>query len=314
VDITQVARAPRTAAALAIVCLSILVMVLLAGCATTVVTSVPGTANATATTTATPKGGVKATPTSAGGNGPQSCLAIAGFGSATPVSNDGRLANVPFPTSAGYMTEAVDVVNSTGLYEVLRFDVCTPNNTANGIHSYYAGAFPSQGWKQASTYPYDGGYQAPCGDPYCWKVGSTPEFSSLENVQAAGNGFVTYRLRLAFPPTLPNCNNILPPGNSLSYHFWWDGTQPSVPVPPLSVMGLGDGHGVGSKTVFSEFMCSPGTASSVATYMNNELTQHGWSATSQSLCGSTGWVINGSGLAISWHITNPTDWELSYCQ
>jgi hypothetical protein len=170
------------------------------------------------------------------------------------------------------------------------------------------------GWTQSSTYPYDGGYQASCGDPYCWKVGSTPEFSSLEVVSAAGNGFVTYRMRLAFPPTVPDCSNILPPGNPLVYYFFWTGQQPSVPLPPLTVQGLGDGHGVGGKTVFSEVMCSPGTGASIGAYMSKETGQHGWSSTSQSLCGSTGWVINSAGLALKWAVANPQEWTMSYCQ
>ncbi|MGO8947476.1 MAG: hypothetical protein ACLQUY_07405 [Ktedonobacterales bacterium] len=222
------------------------------------------------------------------------------------------MSNVPFPSNAE-STEAVDTVNQTGLYEVLTFNVCAPNTTTSALYSFYASQFPSMGWTQSTLYPYDGGYQAPCGDPYCWGIDEPPEFSSLEVVQAAGNGFVTYRMRLAFPPSLPDCSNIVPPGNVTAPVFFWD-QQPTVPLPPLTVEGMGDGHGVGSKTVFSEAMCSPGTASSVNSYMNSELTQHGWSATSQNLCGTTGWVINNAGLAIAWNVGNPLDWSLSYCQ
>jgi hypothetical protein len=120
-------------------------------------------------------------------------------------------------------------------------------------------------------------------------------------------------MRLAFPPTLPDCSNILPPGNSLTLLFFWD-QQPSVPLPPLTVEGLGDGHGVGGKTVYSQTMCSPGTASSISSYMGKELINHGWSKTSQNLCGTTGWRINSSGLAINWNVSDPQSWTLSYCQ
>ena len=68
------------------------------------------------------------------------------------------------------------------------------------------------------------------------------------------------------------------------------------------------------KTVYSQAMCSPGTASSISSYMGKELGNHGWSSTTQNLCGTTGWVINGSGLAIKWNLSNPQDWMLSYCQ
>ena len=70
-------------------------------------------------------------------------------------------------------------------------------------------------WKQSSTYPYDGGYQAPCGDPYCWsRVPSSPNFLSLEKVTNVGNGLVTYGIRLACPPGNPDCSNIVPGGGS----------------------------------------------------------------------------------------------------
>ncbi|HLY29524.1 MAG TPA: hypothetical protein VKQ36_00725 [Ktedonobacterales bacterium] len=315
--IMRVLRSSRKAAASAFVCLGVFAMALLAGCSSTAGSSTPpgsgSVSNATATATTGSGNGATATPHGGGNANPQSCQDIAGFGNAGPVPEGGRLSNVPFPSNA-QSTEGVDVVNSTGLYEVLKFDVCAPNTTTSALHSYYASQFPGMGWAQSSTYPYDGGYQAACGDPYCWKVGSQPEFSSLENVQAAGNGFVTYRMRLAFPPTVPDCSNILPPGNPLTYHFFWDGEQSTVPLPPLTVEGLGDGHNVGSKSVFSQFMCSPGTAASISSYMSTELSHHGWSNTSQNLCGTTGWMINNAGLAIDWQVSSATDWELNYCQ
>jgi hypothetical protein len=296
----------------ACVCLGVLTMVLLAGCSTTSGTSIPSGTSTTTSSNSTPAGVGSSTPTSGSSANVQNCEQIPGFSGAGPIPEGGRLDNVPFPSNA-VSTEAVDTVNQTGLYEVMEFNVCAPATTPTALRSYYASQFPSMGWTQSSTYPYDGGYQAACGDPYCWKVGQQPEYSSLEVVTAAGSGFVTYRMRLAFPPTLPDCSNILPPGNSLIYYFFWD-QQPTVPLPPLTVEGLGDGHGVGSKTVFSQAMCSPGTTASISAYMSKELSQHGWSSTSQSLCGSTGWVINGPGLAVKWSVGNSQDWSLSYCQ
>ena len=293
-------------------------MVLLAGCSSTSGTVTPTTtgginsSTATSGSTTTAGGTGSTTPTTGGSANVANCQQISGFSGAGPIPEGGRLSNVPFPSNAE-STEAVDTVNQTGLYEVLEFNVCAPSTTTAAVHSYYASQFPSMGWAQSSTYPYDGGYQAACGDPYCWKVGSTPEFSSLENVQAAGSGFVTYRMRLAFPPTVPDCSNVSPPGNSLNLLFFWD-QQPTVPLPPLTVEGMGDGHGIGGKTVYSQAMCSPGTASSISSYMSKELGNHGWSATSQNLCGSTGWRINSSGLAISWNVSNPQEWTLNYCQ
>jgi hypothetical protein len=299
--------------AAAFVCLGVFAMVL-AGCSTTAGSSVTlGTSNVATTTSGAGNNATgTATPTSAGNANPQNCQQIPGFSGAGPIPEGGRLSNVPFPANA-QATQAVDTVNQAGLYEVLKLNVCAPNTTTSALYSYYASQFPSMGWTQSTMYPYDGGYQASCGDPYCWGVNEPPEFASLEIVQAAGNGFVTYRMRLAFPPSLPDCSNIAPQGNVTAPVFFWD-QQPTVSLPPLTVEGIGDGHGVGSKTVYSEAMCSPGTASSVNSYMNSELTHHGWSATSQNLCGTTGWVINTAGLAINWAVSNPLSWTLSYCQ
>lgn len=310
----HLSKLSRSTAVFAFVCLGVFAMVLAACSSTAGTTTTSGTASVASATASTGNAGnsATATPTSAGNANAQTCQQIPGFSGAGPIPEGGRLSNVPFPTDAE-STEAVDTVNQTGLYEVLEFNVCAPHTTTSAVYSFYAGQFPSMGWAQSSTYPYDGGYQASCGDPYCWKVGPTPEFSSLEIVHAAGNGFVTYRMRLAFPPTLPDCSNIVPPGNSPTPLFFWD-QQSAVPLPPLTIEGLGDGHGVGGKTVYSQTMCSPGTASSINSYMNAELTKHGWSATSQNLCGTTGWVINNAGLAISWNVSNPVDWSLSYCQ
>jgi hypothetical protein len=293
-------------------CLAILTMVLLAGCSATSGTRTKTGNSSTPVSSSTRGTGGSSTPTSGTTSKVQNCQQLPGFSGAGPIPEGGRLSNVPFPSNA-VSTEASDVVNQTGLYEVLEFNVCAPGTTPTAIRSYYASQFPSMGWTQSSTYPYDGGYQASCGDPYCWKVGSTPEYSSLEVVTAPGSGFVTYRMRLAFPPTVPDCSSILPPGNPLVYYFFWD-QQPTVPLPPLTVEGLGDGHSVGSKTVYSQTMCSPGTAASINAYMSKEMSHHGWSSTSQTLCGTTGWDINSSGLALKWSVTDPKDWTMSFCQ
>ncbi len=292
----------------ALLLLGVMSLLVLAGCSGTTGAGTAG--NATATKAAT---SATATTTGGGGGGnPQSCQQINGFSQAGPIPEGGRLSNVPFPTGS-QSTEGGDVVNTTGLYEVLEFGVCSPNTTVTAVRSFYASQFPGMGWQQSSTYPYDGGYQASCGDPYCWKTGSQPEFSSLEKVTDAGNGFVTYNMRLAFPPTLPDCSNIVPGGGAPTLVFFWD-QQPTVPLPPLTAEGLGDGHGVGNKTVYDQFMCSAGTASSVNTYLSSEMSKHGWTATSQNLCGSTGWVINGSGLALKWTVSDPTNWQMAFCQ
>lgn len=301
-------RLPR-AVMLAVLFLGAVSVVALTGCSSTsgsgtsgiaTATSAPGAATATATGSA-----------GSGNSAPQTCQQVPGFSQAGPIPEGGRLSNLAFPTGS-QANQLTDVVNTTGLYEALVFGVCSPNTTASAVHSFFAAQFPSSGWQQSSTYPYDGGYLASCGDPYCWKVGAQPEFSSLEKVTDAGGGFVTYNIRLAFPPTLPDCSNIVPDGAPVLQFFWEQ--QPTVPLPPLTAQGLGDGYGTGGKTVFSQDECSAGTAASVNSFLTTEMSNHGWSATSQNLCGSTGWVINSAGLALKWVVTDPTHWTMNYCQ
>ncbi len=55
-------------------------------------------------------------------------------------------------------------------------------------------------------------------------------------------------IRLASPPSNPDCSNIVPGIGTIEF-FW--SQQPPVPVPPLTVEGMGSGHGVGGKTVYS---------------------------------------------------------------
>jgi hypothetical protein len=70
--------------------------------------------------------------------------------------------------------------------------------------SYFASGLPHAGWTQAPRLPYDGAYQASCGDPYCWKKDHAPRYVSLESVTSHGGGVVTYHIRLAVPPNEPS--------------------------------------------------------------------------------------------------------------
>jgi hypothetical protein len=245
---------------------------------------------------------------------PTTCTQLPGFAQAGPPPQAGALlGSIPFPSNSVFTSLNTVEGNTPGLYDVEFMNVCSPNTTANTIRSNFASQLPSYSWAQSSTFPYDGGYQAPCGDPYCWSRSSVPNFLSLEKVTDAGNGLVTYGIRLAIPPSPPDCSNIAPPGGGTpSLEFFWS-QQPSVPVPPLSAEGLGDGHGVGSKTVYSQALCSPGTTASVTKFMSTELGKLGFVATNQSLCGSTGWVVKNN-LAVNWSVSNPVDWTLSFCQ
>lgn len=291
---------------------SFLLVASIAGCASS--TNANGTTE-TGNTSATSAPTTAPTSASASNSAPTTCNQVHGFAQAGPPPQAGALlGSIPFPGNS-VLTNLVHVAGGgVGLYEVQMMQVCTANTTVSAIHSQFATQAPGNGWTQSSTYPYDGGFQAPCGDPYCWsRVPSLPNFLSLEKVTSVGNGLVTYGIRLAIPPSAPDCSNIAPPGGGTpTLEFFWS-QQTAVPVPPLTAEGLGDGHDVGGKGVYSQFMCSPGTATSIKTFMSSELGKQGFTATNQSLCGTTGWVVKGS-LAIAWNVSSPTDWSLSYCQ
>lgn len=283
-----------------------------AGCATTINSTERSNPNITIASTQAPG----STATSATASKPTTCSQVSGFAQAGPPPHAGAvLGSIPFPDPSNSLYTSLNQVagGGPGLYLVEYMQVCTPNTTASAVRSHFASQAPNTGWTQSSTYPYDGGYQASCGDPYCWsRTPQAPSFLSLEKVTDVGNGLVTYGIRIAAPPSNPDCSNIVPGGGSGTLEFFWS-QQPSVPVPPLSVEGMYDGHQVSGKTVLSQSMCSPGTVTSVKTFMSKELTKLGFVATSQSWCGSTGWVVKNN-LAISWNVSSPTNWSLSYCK
>ena len=274
----------------------------LSACAVSCSTSATGSPTATATAT------------TAAIAAPTTCNQLPGFGQAGPLPQAGNiLGGIPFLPNSVYTSLNPVAGGTPGLYGVQLMQTCTSNSSVSAVYASFTGQLPGNGWPQSSTYPYDGGYQAPCADPYCWTRTNYREYLALEKVTDAGNGLVTYGIRIAVPPSTPDCSNIVPPGGSTPpLEFFWS-QQPSIPVPPLTAEGLYEGHSVGAKTVLSQSMCSPGTAASVTGFMSTELGKLGFTSTSQSLCGSTGWVIK-NGLAISWNGGSATDWTLSYCQ
>jgi hypothetical protein len=271
--------------------------------------------SASTSTSNTPGAGSPTTPPAATAtSAPTTCTHLPGFAQAGALPQAGNiLGGIPFMSNTVYTSLNPVAGGTPGLYGVDLMQACTANTSVNAVHSNFATQSPANGWPQSSTYPYDGGYQAPCGDPYCWMRTNYREYLSLEKVTDAGSGLVTYGIRIAVPPSTPDCSSIAPPGGGTpTLEFFWS-QQPSIPVPPLSAEGLYDGHGVGSKTVLSQSMCSPGTVASVKSFMSTELGKLGFKSTSQSLCGTTGWVLK-NGLAISWNVGSATNWTLSYCQ
>ena len=248
-------------------------------------------------TTSEQSGG--STPT-AGGSTPTSqpvsqqattCPNLSGFSGAQAATAGSGFGDVSFPSNS-ISTSIATSGGGAGRFTIKQFDACTPSTTTSAIYSFFASGLPGSGWSGASTYPYDGAWQASCGDPYCWKKDSKPRYVSLEKVTNRGNGLVSYHVRLAIPPAGPTCSS----GVDIYSGKTWDPNTSDVPVqsPPFTLDGLGDGYddSAAAHTAMQD-MCSAGNMTAVNNFFNTELPKHGWnhstpSSAMSSACHTTG--------------------------
>jgi hypothetical protein len=276
-------------------------------------------ASATATNTPTPSVLPSPTATSA----PTQCAQLPGFANAGPATAGSGFGDVPFLGNS-ISTAITASGGGDGRYTIRQFDVCSPSTSDSAVHALYASGMPSSSWSQVATFPYDGGVQASCGDPYCWTKDKTPRFASLEKVTPHANGLVTYHLRLAVPPTPPSC---MPDSIGIYATRSYDVTLPdtqNVPAPPLTKDGLGDGFQKGNVSRESYVgECSAGSGASINSFFNTELAKAGWSYSTPpsalaSACTTSGkqwwkgktifgWSLNGSAGA------SGTFWQFGYC-
>ncbi|HEV8190835.1 MAG TPA: hypothetical protein VGP82_05035 [Ktedonobacterales bacterium] len=254
--------------------LALLLIVALAGCTSTVtVTGETGTSSATPTTAA-----AAASPTVAVPAGADACLSQSGFSGAVAATAGGGFDDVAFPAHS-VSTSITASHGGDGRFTIRQFDVCTASTSTSSVRSFFASGLPHAGWTQAPLYPYDGAYQASCGDPYCWKKDHAPRYVSLESVTSHSGGVVTYHMRLAIPPHEPDCT----PDSAGIYGTrkydttLTDSPSPGFPAPPLTKDGLGSFGDSGTKTQggFSG-MCSAGSSSTINSFFNTELPAHGW--------------------------------------
>jgi hypothetical protein len=228
--------------------------------------------------------------------------------------------DVPFPGSS-LSTPLVEHSTGTGLFTIYLFQVCSPNTSKSSVQSFFSGQMVAKGWVYSPTLPFDGGYQAPCGDAYCWVYGApqaAPRYVGLEKVTELGNGLVSYQMRIFVPPTIPTCPHFNAFTSFLPQHQ-------EVPLPPETVVEPGDASGA----VTSNGMCSAGTQTSINQFMSTELANLGWhqgtfnpggSATFN--CGGAflGWISPDHTHAVSWDtahghaVTNGWYWSLQSCR
>jgi hypothetical protein len=270
------------------------------------------------------------TPTAAGGGStptPQqatTCPNLSGFSGAQAATAGAGFGDVAFPSNS--ISTAIAISGGgAGRFTIKQFDACTPSTTTSAIYSFFANGLPGSGWAGVSTYPYDGAWQASCGDPYCWKKDYKARYVSLEKVTDRGNGLVSYHVRLAVPPAGPTCSS----GIDIYAGKTWDpnvGDVPGLGAPPFTLDGLGDGYddSVAAHTSIQD-MCSAGSGTAINNFFNSELAKHGWSHSTpssamSSACHTTGaqwwkgkdlfqWTIDTSGSPAA----NTVYWNYNYC-
>jgi hypothetical protein len=223
----------------------------------------------------------------------QVCQVILSGATLQPATAGAGFSDVAFPPDS-FSTSLATSHGGDGRFTIKQFDVCSYANGADAIRSFFANGLPSSGWNQAAMYPYNGAYQAPCGDPYCWSKGTAPRYVSLEQVTDRHNGYVTFHVRLAVPPTPPTCTpdpaGIYP---TRSYDTTLPNTSSSLPAPPLTKDGLGSAGTNGNVTHAGYGgECSAGSAASINAFFTTELPALGWNHSmppaSLAPCGTTG--------------------------
>jgi hypothetical protein len=302
-----------------IIGLALMLVLALAGCTSTVtVTGEPGSTSATATTAVVPS------PTAAPPSGAEACLAQSGFSGAVTATAGSGFDDVAF-LAHSVSTSITASHGGDGRFTIRQFDVCTPGTTTSAVRSFFASGLPHAGWTQASLYPYDGAYQASCGDPYCWKKDHAPRYVSLEAVTAHSGGIVTYHVRLAIPPREPDCT---PDSIGIYATRTYDATlssSPGIAAPPLTKTGIGSFGDNGTKSQGGvSGMCSAGSGSTINSFYNTELPSHGWhhSTPPSSLtgpCGTSGTQWWKGNIIFSWNIegsagASGTFWGWGLCQ
>ncbi len=194
---------------------------------------------------------------------------------AGPATAGPHFTDVIFPANS-VSTSIAQHSSGTGQWSISLFNVCSPNNSAAAVRAFFAAQLPGHSWVQSPTLPFNGSYQAPCGDPYCWAKDTAPRYVGLENVADAGNNNVTYRIRLFIPPPLPQCPSpFLGPGGP--FDTWLIGSSVGVPAPPLAEHGPASGFDQnGYAQDPNSSLCAAGDSNSLVAYFNYVMPLLGW--------------------------------------
>jgi hypothetical protein len=232
------------------------------------------------------------------------CDTLLPGGFATSSPSLPAFADAPLPGASFATAVTTHLAGNNILWSIYLEQACTNTTTVSGVQSFFASHYPSSGWAQAPKMPFDGGYFAPCGDPYCWGKDTVQRFVGLENVAAHGTS-VTYQLRLFVPPAPPSCSFSGYPTNAFQ-PFVGTFTGLYVALPPNSITVPDDASG-GQK---GYDICSTGTQSSIVTFMDTELPKQGFSIVSGAATTHQTWQNGGH--VVNFSVDSPTSWEIDW--
>jgi hypothetical protein len=263
------------------------------GSTATMTTTTSGTGTTTTTTTIT-----TTTSTTTSGSTPvpiTPCSTIvSGYG---PASGGSLFGDVPFPANSSSTSVTLTHAGNSYTFAIYGEDVCTAGSSAATVRAFFAAQLPATGFAQSNTFPFDGLFEAPCGDPYCW-ASPHARYVGLESVTDHGSGLVTYHLRFAFPPAAPSCSGS---GWLAGYYYKLPtvATFTNVPLPPLTRIRTHTPGPYDPSSTAAYDLCAPMFAQSgdgegaMITFM----TAHGWSVTSPGLnfLSSQGTIMAGEG-------------------
>ncbi|MBA3823300.1 MAG: hypothetical protein H0X24_05240 [Ktedonobacterales bacterium] len=174
------------------------------GGTTTTVATVPQASATTSSgtpTTGTPAAGDTPAPATPIPASVTNCNQIGTFASAGAASAGSGFSDITFPAdsfsvSAGNYSDTYAFTT----YQFKLINACSNGANVGAIQSFFAARLTTGGWHTSTTFPFQGNPTRQCGDPYCWRNGSTPvRYVGLENVQTSGSVAV-YTLRVSTAP------------------------------------------------------------------------------------------------------------------
>jgi hypothetical protein len=186
--------------------------------------------------------------------------------------------HVPPHTQGGIVQFTYTVNNGRGQNPAsLTF---SPGQTTQSYSFTWSGGLPTD-----HTYPGLGGVQV-----------TSPNQYTSQLVMPTGQ---------CTPPAPPACGSNFTSPISQNYQSTLSTTYGTVPLPPLSRTVPNDAAG----GVRGYDICSAGTASTVITYLEQNLPSYGWTLVSKS-GGMESWK-NSSG-TINWSVTDPLEWNINW--